>query len=83
MCFFYLLPKYTFIWSSLIFGTLAYSKRTVEFDESSFKNKPLNVMNTVDLFSVANSDLVISGLEIHANIILMISLCKYILTVFP
>ena len=66
MCF--LLTTYTFIWTSLIFGTLEYSKNTVEFDESSFKNKPLNGMNTVDLFSVANSDLVISGLEIHANI---------------
>ena len=59
----FLFTTYTFIWSSLIFGTLEYSKRTVEFDESSFKNKPLNVMNTVDLFSVLNSDLVISGLK--------------------
>ena len=65
--FFYLLPTHLF-GPHLYFGTLEYSKRTVEFDESSFKNKPLNGMNTVDLFSVANSDLVISGLEIHANI---------------
>ena len=36
----FLFTTYTFIWSSLIFGTLEYSKHTVEFDESSFKNKP-------------------------------------------
>ena len=58
-----LFTTYTFIWSSLIFGTLEYSKHTVEFDEPSLKNKPLNGMKTIDLFSVLNSHLVISGFK--------------------